>query len=306
MSIPSKLYFYLLLCIFCLINCNEVNAFKPTEDSNIFKPVRFYPLVGGSIVLYGATLYGLNDLWYKDYPRSSFHFFNDNKEWLQMDKIGHAYSAYYESIIGIEGLRWTGVKDKKAILAGGLVGFICQTPIEVLDGFSSNWGFSVGDFAANVFGCVLATSQELIFNEQKIMFKFSFYPTEYASERPDILGNSFVQNLLKDYNGQTYWLSTSMNNFTGKRHFFPDWLYFSVGYGANGMMGGEENPPEFIDIKRYRQYYLSLDINTLKLKGKNKMLNAFLTAFSVIKFPAPALEFNNDVKNNFKFHFFYF
>ena len=49
-------------------------------------------------VTYTATLLGLNSLWYKDYPRSSFHWINDNKEWLQMDKMGHMASSYYMGV----------------------------------------------------------------------------------------------------------------------------------------------------------------------------------------------------------------
>ena len=31
-----------------------------------------------------ATLLALNQAWYADYPRSKFHFINDNQEWLQV------------------------------------------------------------------------------------------------------------------------------------------------------------------------------------------------------------------------------
>ena len=30
--------------------------------------------------------------------RSNFHFINDNKEWLQMDKIGHMSVSYYSGV----------------------------------------------------------------------------------------------------------------------------------------------------------------------------------------------------------------
>ena len=273
-----------------------------TNDSQVFRPDRIYPLTFGCAAVYGATLYGLNKLWYSDYPRSSFHFFNDNREWLQIDKTGHFYTAYYESVIGIELMKWSGIKDKRAIVFGGLWGIFLQTPIEILDGYSANWGFSAGDFSANVLGSALAIGQEIAFNEQKIIFHFSYFPTDYASKRPDILGNSFITSLLKDYNGQTYWFSTSFNNLSGNKKIFPDWLCLSVGYGAGGMLGGENNPADFAKIKRYRQFYLSFDIDTLKLRGKNKFLNVLLTAASVFKFPAPALEFNNNDNHNFRFH----
>ena len=51
-------------------------------------------VAGGNIVAYGGAMIGLYSLWYKKYPQSKFHFFNDNQEWLQVDKVSHAYGAY--------------------------------------------------------------------------------------------------------------------------------------------------------------------------------------------------------------------
>ena len=31
---------------------------------------------------YTVALVALNQLWYADYPKSSFHFINDNEEWI--------------------------------------------------------------------------------------------------------------------------------------------------------------------------------------------------------------------------------
>ena len=87
--------------------------------------------------LYGGSLIGLNELWYKNYPRSSFHFFNDNTEWFQMDKAGHVFSSYNVGFAGIELLKWSGVTRKKAIWYRGSVGFVYLGIIEVLNGFSS-------------------------------------------------------------------------------------------------------------------------------------------------------------------------
>ena len=95
-----------------------------------------------NVVGYSAILVGLNAAWYADYPRSSFHFFDDNKEWLQVDKVGHFYSAYIESRSSMELWRWTGTSRKKRIWLGGLSGFVYQSAIEILDGFSTQWGFS--------------------------------------------------------------------------------------------------------------------------------------------------------------------
>ena len=54
---------------------------------------RVWLIAGINAVAYGGTLIALNNAWYKDYPKTSFHTFNDSKEWLQMDKVGHAWGA---------------------------------------------------------------------------------------------------------------------------------------------------------------------------------------------------------------------
>ncbi len=109
-------------------------------------------VTAANIVGYGGTLVGLNAIWYAKYPRSGFHFFNDDAEWQQMDKVGHVYSAYTESRATMELWRWAGLSRKKSIWIGGLSGVAYQSIIEVLDGFSSQYGFSPGDFAANIIG----------------------------------------------------------------------------------------------------------------------------------------------------------
>ena len=51
-------------------------------------------IIGGNVAAYGGTMIALYSTWYKNYPQSHFHFFNDNNEWLQIDKAGHTWSAY--------------------------------------------------------------------------------------------------------------------------------------------------------------------------------------------------------------------
>src|SRR5450432_1856478 len=76
-------------------------------DGRIARRVRFIAI--SNLAAYSLILIGLNTDWYANYPRSSFHFFNDNEEWLQVDKVGHMYSAYIESRSGMEMWRWTGI-----------------------------------------------------------------------------------------------------------------------------------------------------------------------------------------------------
>ncbi len=279
--------------------CFVTNSIVSQSDSTKFINKKRLAFVAGTeAVLYSSSLVGLNALWYKNYPRSSFHFFNDNREWLQMDKAGHMLTSYYIGRVGIDFFYWTGMQRKKAIWYGGLLGSAYQTTIEILDGYSSNWGFSMGDFAANSAGSLLVIAQELIWNEQRVVLKYSFKQSKFASYRPNLLGSNLQENLLKDYNGQTYWLSVNPASFMSSKTRFPKWLNVAFGYGANGMIGGMQNPAIFdeqgnsLHFDRYRQLYVSLDIDLTRIKTRSLFLKTIFTTIGFIKIPAPALEFN--------------
>ena len=51
------------------------------------------------------------------------------------------------------------------------------------------------------------------------------------------------------------------------------------------------------DIRRYRQWYLSPDIDFTKIKTNKKGLRVLFFALTAFKFPAPSLEFS---KGTFK------
>jgi uncharacterized protein YfiM (DUF2279 family) len=217
----------------------------PLSDSTLFTPQlntkSLQTLVIGVGSAYGATLMGLNSLWYADAPRSSFHFFNDNREWQQIDKVGHFYTAYHISRLGIQAFEWSGIPRRKSIWWGGLMGMIFQTPIEILDGFSSAYGASWGDLTANTVGSGLLIGQLLFWDRERIYPKFSFHPTALARVRTKLLGKNLLQQTLKDYNGQTYWLAFEIKHFLKNSSGFPDWLCISLGYGAYNMVAADKN-----------------------------------------------------------------
>ena len=257
-------------------------------------------------VLAAGALVGLNQLWYADYPQSNFHFINDNSEWLQMDKLGHSFSSYHLGRFGAEMLQWSGASKKNQLIYGAGLGFAFLTAVEVLDGYSSEWGASTGDVIANASGTALYISQELLWKEQRITPKFSFHTTQFAAYRPDVLGRSLSEQILKDYNGQTYWLSTNLYSFS-KGSKIPKWLNLAVGYGANGMVSGNtENSPQNSTqkVERFRQFYLSFDVDLTKIETKSHFLKTIFSVFNTIKIPAPTIEYS--ANEGLKGHWLYF
>lgn len=83
-----------------------------------------------------------------------------------------------------------------------------------------------------------------------------------------------------------------------------------MGYGANGMVGANYNPDEINGVpippnsERYRQYYLSFDVDMARIKTKSHFLRFILNGLNFVKVPFPAVEFNNHDK--VKFHWMHF
>lgn len=282
---------------------SQINQFlKPSDTLDIH---RRNALVITEASVVGLSLIGLNSLWYNDYPRSKFHTIDDANEWKQMDKIGHVFSTYQLSKAGADLLNWSGVSKNNQLIYGSTLGLVFLTTVEVFDGFSSEWGFSWSDFGANAIGTTLYVGQELLWDEQRFVIKYSFHKTNFASQRPNTLGNGLLEEALKDYNGQTYWLSFNLRSFL-KDAKIPEWLNLAFGYGADGMLSsrGESVDNLFTNQNQYRQFYLSFDVDLTRIKTESHVLKTIFSVLNVIKIPLPTVEFNS--QNRPVFRLFYF
>ena len=211
---------------------------------------------------------------------------------------------------------WTGMNRNTSIVTGSSSALLYMLSIEYLDGLSAEWGWSWPDAGADILGTVLFSGQELAWNEQRIQLKFSshyknYYPGPLQQRANDLFGKTIAERTLKDYNAQTYWLSFNLNSFFRNLNL-PQWMEVSIGYGADGMFGGYENISkdktgvivfDRRDLKRYRQWYISPDIDLSKVKTRNKTLRSVLYVLNMIKLPAPALEFSNGKFHGHWIHF---
>lgn len=279
------------------------NFLKPSDSLN--KKRQNIVFISEAVLASGALI-GLNQLWYADYPQSNFHFINDNSEWMQMDKVGHLFSSYQIGRFGAEALNWSGASKKNQLIYGASLGFVFLTAVEVMDGFSEEWGASMGDVIANASGTALYVSQELIWKEQRIIPKFSYHRTQYSNYRPDVLGSTFPEQIIKDYNSQTYWLSTNIYSFS-KGSKIPKWINLAFGYGAEGMISGnyDNNSPNLGPKPEiFRQFYLSLDVDLTKIDTKSHFLKTIFSVLNTVKIPAPTIEYSPH--SGFKFYALYF
>ena len=302
----GRRYLFVALCGLLtqsLISQSELKSFlKPSDTLNVS---RRNAVVITEASLGTLTLIGLDQLWYADFPRSKFQTINDTDEWLQMDKLGHVFSAYQLGRVGANALNWAGVKKQDQLIYGATLGFGFLTAVELFDGYSEEWGFSWSDMAANGLGTGLYIGQELLWEDQRIIMKYSFHQTRYANQRPDKLGDGFFEEVLKDYNGQTYWLSANVHSFF-KKSRIPKWINVAFGYGAEGMLTGKDENVDnlFITQDRRRQFYLSLDVDLSRIQTKSRLLRTVFDVLNVIKVPFPTVEFTE--KSGVKLHYIYF
>ena len=261
-------------------------------------------------LLYGGSLIALSEAWYKDHEQSDLHSFDDSGEWMQVDKVGHMYSAFTLARLNYGMYKWAGMSERSSAWIGAGVSLGYLTAIEVMDGYSSEWGFSWSDMAANVLGNGLFLGQQLAWKEQRVLLKFSAHLTDYADMRSEVLGSSTAERILKDYNGQTYWLSGNPSSFSKKEGGKFSWFNIAVGYGAEGMLGANSNADVdnevegASDLERYRQFYFSIDVDLMRIKTKSGFLKGLFYVLNSIKVPAPTLEING--QGQAKFHLLYF
>jgi hypothetical protein len=160
--------------------------------------------------------------------------------------------------------------------------------------------------AANLLGTGMAIGQKIAWKEQRIQLKFMFRSSGYAQYNTSLLGMSISERVLKDYNGQTYWLSINPSSFMKHENKFPKWLNVAFGYGANGMLNAHYNNLLVVDengnvinFDRYRQFYFSLDADLTRIKTKSKVLKSLFSIINIIKIPFPNLELSeNKIKFN--------
>jgi hypothetical protein len=306
---------FLIRLFFCLVLFSFIIHSTSIAQKDFFQPSANYNSrrVGGTIigeaVLGSAVTFGLNYLWYKKFPHSQFHFFNDNAEWLTMDKVGHATTAYNIAAIQSDIFHWGGVKPGTAAAIGTLTALGFMTMIELLDGHSEKWGFSKGDMLANIAGCLLFEGQQLMWGQQRISLKYSYHQTMFAKYYPQELGSNWRERMLKDYNGQTYWLSFNVGSFMSSKSDFPKWLNASIGYGAEGMIGARDNPSEINgqkipEFKRYRQFYFSFDTDLYRIDNVSEFSNMLLKFNQTLKMVSPTLEWNKE--EGAKWHWLYY
>lgn len=327
-----RTFFALFLLFFFLAPVRQQAqqpAFFSLQPADTLHKPRLWAAVGTGTAIYGTALVWMHRSWVTNNPSDNFHTINDLGDWNQMDKMGHWFLSYSQSRWLYAGVRWAGVKPRKAAWLGFAGSQLMMSTLEMFDGYASDWGFSWSDAGFNLLGSGMFVAQEIGWGEQRITMKVSAWPGTYPSEqiypvspagsdgsttlqqRSDALyGTGPVGLFLKNYNAATVWASVNPRSFLpGRAAWLPRWLNIAVGMGADNLFAGQgyewkANPNcEGADCERYRldaeryprtrQFYLSFDVDLTRLGIRNRFLRTLAGAVNMIKIPAPALEFTD-------------
>jgi len=296
----------LLLFSFLIHSVNAQSDFDAfLQPSPKFNNARYSGVLIGTSLGYSIAMSVLYKTWYKKFPKSKFHFFNDNPEWFQMDKLGHAATAYNVGIGYYDLFRWAGQNNQQASYGGAAVAMLFLTSIELFDGFSEGWGFSWGDMTANTAGTALFAVQQLAYGEQKFSLKIGWRKSFYSSYNPGLLGETGSQKLLKDYNSQQIWLSCNIASVFPVGKDFPQWLSIAAGQGVSGLIGGRVNPSltdqngNPVQFERYRQWYLGADVDFTRVPVNVNGISTILPLVNIFHLPLPSIEYSRVHKLRF-------
>ncbi len=270
-----------------------------TNDSILTETKRkkFAPYSVGAISLgcIGGVYLYVNQVWWKD-DIQKFHFdwSRDYRYANNLDKMGHFMGGLITADAYFDARTWLRMTDKQAAWWGFGVGTFLQLAVEIKDGFSPNFGYSLGDMTAGSFGALqpMLRLKSSFFRNTDIKASYWQHTTRYFDRR----GIKVIPFHLDDYLNQTYWMSTSLRYLTNNRfEKIPDWLSLAFGWGieakswdTNPLDPGTGGKPEF---------YLSLDINLVKLiKPKRQFWIQTLKRLNYIKFPMPTLQLTQKPK----------
>lgn len=249
-------------------------------DTTAIRPTRL-AIVGGSLlaVMTAIHIYQMNG-WWKD-NRTSFHFQEDLKYGLSVDKWGHFYGGAAAAFVYRNSFAWAGFSEEAALWWGSAASLLFQTYVEVEDGFST-WGFDRVDFAADVAGAAWPIAQHYAPILRNVDFKFSYHPSPElnAAGGSGFRGQKHI--LFDDYEGQTLWIGLRVHNLLPEsaRPYWPSWLGVAFGYGARDVLTAHP----------YRVYFIGLDLDMTRIiPDDTAFLRMLGEAMNFIRLPLPAV-----------------
>ena len=269
-------------------------ADSASVEQSSFNGWRFAGMSAVAAGTLAATYLYAQDAWWKD-GNTSFHF-DDGADLIysrNIDKLAHVYGGAIAADMFSDGLRWSGLgREASAWYGCGLSVFV-QMVIEIKDGYSPRWGYSVWDVASGSLGSLFTTLK--VYSPALAAFDVKFSYFRHTDKYFSWIKPTGTWN--DDYINQTYWLSARMKSLLPKSaaRWWPAWLALAAGFGVDESLNGyDDRHPD--RTSGSIELYLALDVDVTKiLPSDNGVWETVKRYLNYIKFPAPALRFTPHV-----------
>ena len=206
--------------------------------------------------LLAANIYGgVSNL---DVTGNKFHFedegwFGKDTYALGMDKLGHAYGSYLYSDYFTQRIAHSRGDATGAGITGAILGFGIQTVVEVIDGFSTEYGFSNQDLIADGVGSAFSMLRSTIPGlSEKVDFRMEYNPWGNGS-------SGFSP--FNDYSNQKYLLALKLSGFEQFQDTPLRFVELQAGYFARGY--GAKDAPPVGELRR--EPYIAIGVNLAEL-----------------------------------------
>ena len=214
-------------------------------------------VIGGIAATVG--IYGANG-WWKDGFTGSFHtvdegWFGQDTYAGGADKAGHAYFTYTGARLFTRVFEAIGNDPGRALRLGAWTSLGVMTGVEIIDGFSKKFRFSMEDVVANAAGAAFAVLAEV---DPRVDALLDFRLLYQRSDDAQRVGET---NPLSDYSGQTFLLALKADGIPRLREVpVVRYLELLVGYNT---LGYEPNDGAMNDP--HRRIYYGVGINLSRL-----------------------------------------
>lgn len=276
----------------------STHKLKLFEDAKTLNKTRIVTVSGSTLVALAGSYWYLNNAWWSG-EKTRFKFdggykvldmFSLGKDAIyaiNLDKFGHFYGGHIGGEFFYQMSKWAGKSEKSALVWGGVLGSSVALFIEVKDGFSPTWGFSLHDFAAGSLGSFYPYFQSKSRLLNAIDLKYSYY------RRNDYYFNAinYTGDFQDDYSNVTLWYTFNPKRYSPKSKW-PKWLGISVGVGIddtwNNYNLGRGNVVQGVGAY---EFFLAPDIDFRGLLPNKPIWQKVARVLNFIKFPAPTLRF---------------
>ncbi len=254
----------------------------PQKKSSI-KTYRFLGVAGGLVAANVYAYQRFKDIWWQ-YPKTRLHLYRgwrqtqgwydfgfDDSPWRHMDKFGHFYGSRFASLLLADAAQWVGFNHTQSRWIGALTSRLLYFQIEMFDGQFKQWGFSLGDLAANTAGAFMPVLSEHLPLMQKFKLKLSYHVSAEIEQE---------HYLIEDYAGMTFWLTSNPGDFMPEsfKRIWPTFLNIAIGYGISKKAHGDV------------ELFLGLDYDLRACRTTSMTLDRILAYMDYFHLPAPAMQ----------------